>query len=126
MSTDEVLEAELDVIVSPDTEGESRPGAASDPGPGSQRSVGGRRSWARVLLHPITSYERDGRRFLPGLWFPVTVFVCWRLAHLAIVALVGGDVAGSPVAYDGVRYLAGAGPCPTLRSSRCCHGLADL
>lgn len=54
---------------------------------------------------PIRRYEATGRRFLPGLWFPVAVFVVWRLAHLGVVAAVGGDLVGSATAYDGARYL---------------------
>ena len=118
MSTDEVLDPDLGVIVEPETEESVAPGLAPqldrtiDPlDPPGRR--GGQRggehgpvSLAHVVRHPIASYERSGRRFLPGLWFPVAVFVVWRLVHIVVVALLGGDVTGSPVAYDGVRYLA--------------------
>lgn len=128
MSTDEVLDPDLGVIVEPSTESEEsvEPDLApeldrtvdpiDDPGVGPGRDPGrqggplggedGPVSRWQVVRHPITWYERGGRRFLPGLWFPVAVFVAWRLVHVVVVALLGGDVTGSPVAYDGVRYLA--------------------
>lgn len=60
----------------------------------------------------------EERRILPGITFPVAVFACWRIAHLAATWLaMRGDVAGEPAgrtwervlqsayAYDGERYL---------------------
>ncbi|MEZ5136331.1 MAG: hypothetical protein R2699_15065 [Acidimicrobiales bacterium] len=43
---------------------------------------GGRPLWWR---HPVAWYEADGRRFLPGVLFPLAVFVVWRVAHLLLV-----------------------------------------
>lgn len=66
----------------------------------------------------VRRFEATGRRFLPGLWYPVAVFAVWRLAHLAATWLamrgdrprepMGGTwdrVLESAYAYDGERYL---------------------
>ncbi len=74
-------------------------------------SDGGRPLWWR---HPVAWYEADGRRFLPGVLFPLAVFVVWRVVHLLLVhhfisaqgvpnAWAGvGSVSEN---YDGERYL---------------------
>ena len=45
------------------------------------------------------------RRLLPGLWFPVAVFVVWRVAELAVSLWLGGRFLETPYNYDGAHYL---------------------
>ena len=88
-------------------------GSAAPPDGAAGDDLGERRWWQLVRR-----YEASGRRFLPGLWFPVVVFTVWRLAHLgAVWVAMRGDVAGegagatvervgdAAYAYDGERYL---------------------
>jgi hypothetical protein len=44
-------------------------------------------------------------RVLPGLWFPVAVWLVWRLASLVVTLWLGGRGVESAYAYDGAHYL---------------------
>jgi hypothetical protein len=69
------------------------PAADGAPAPGAERGWRGLWSWVRT------------HRILPGLWFPVVVWVLWRLASLAIVLWHGGLGVESAYSYDGAHYL---------------------
>lgn len=45
-------------------------------------------------------------RIAPGVWFPVVVFAGWRIVHLAVVAVLGGDIVRSAFLLDGGNYRA--------------------
>ena len=85
-----------------------RAGVGSD-GPGRAGStrgdLGDGGSFIDVLAHPVEAWEARGRRFLPGVWFPVAVWAVWRVVHFTIDRALG--VAGDSIFfYDGERYLA--------------------
>jgi hypothetical protein len=48
--------------------------------------------------------ERTHRRVLPGVLFPVAVFVVWRLAQLAVTRLAHGDLVDTAFQWDGNAY----------------------
>src|SRR6476646_1138767 len=48
--------------------------------------------------------ERTHRRVLPGVLFPVAVFVVWRLAQLAVTRLAHGDLVDTAFPWDGNAY----------------------
>lgn len=54
--------------------------------------VGPRRTW-------------DLRRVLPGIWFPVVVFVMWRIASWVVSLWLGGHLIVTAYNYDGAHYL---------------------
>ncbi|MCX7621527.1 MAG: hypothetical protein N2037_11875, partial [Acidimicrobiales bacterium] len=56
------------------------------------------------LWHPIKRWEYRGRRFLPGITFPITVYALWRVAQLWLSLSLGGK-ADTLLNYDGIRYL---------------------
>lgn len=45
------------------------------------------------------------RRLLPGVWLPVAVWACWRVASLTVTLWLGGKGVESAYAYDGAHYL---------------------
>lgn len=55
--------------------------------------------------HPIDRFEAGGWRFLPGITFPIVVFVIWRLAHLWLTIRHNGSAVETSYNYDGERYL---------------------
>jgi hypothetical protein len=60
--------------------------------------------------HPVRRWEQAGHRFLPGVSFPVVVWLVWRLAQLALSMYLGGPLRGYTATnaaffYDGERYL---------------------
>lgn len=62
-------------------------------------------AWSEThLLHPIRWWESRGRRFLPGVTFPLAVWAVWRACHLALSSYLGGDWQKVPFYYDGERY----------------------
>lgn len=58
------------------------------------------------FLHPIRSWESQGRRWLPGVWYPIAVWAVWRVGQLAVSSWLGGDWQKVPFYYDGERYIA--------------------
>lgn len=46
-----------------------------------------------------------GRRWLPGVWFPVAVFSIWRVAQAAVIFRFGGNSVDVSKYYDGAHYL---------------------
>ena len=76
--------------------GEPRAGATLVE-PADERSVG-----------PAPADEaRSGRRrrFLPGLWYPIGVYVVWRVAELVVSVYLGGDPQYSSFFYDSQHYI---------------------
>ena len=61
-------------------------------------------------LHPVRWWNERGHRFLPGAWFPVAVFVVWRIVHLWMgLRQYMPDYSGpwdTALFYDGERYQA--------------------
>ena len=68
---------------------------------------------------PVLRFEHGGRRFLPGVWFPLVTFAVWRVLHaVATLAFLADDhpdesmgqlwtrLVEAPLAYDGERYMA--------------------
>lgn len=63
-------------------------------------------AWSEsTLLHPIQWWESQGRRWLPGVWYPVALFALWRVVHLLVSSYLGGDWQKVPFYYDGERYM---------------------
>lgn len=56
-----------------------------------------------VVAPPTRRWE--GRRLLPGLWFPVAVFGVWRVWQLAVLWAQGGPLVETAYRYDGAHYL---------------------
>lgn len=63
-------------------------------------------------MHPIRRYEWSGRRFLPGLSFPIVVWAVWRVIQYVITFRQVGPVKNPWLStfdvafnYDGERYL---------------------
>lgn len=58
------------------------------------------------LAAPTTEARAGGTsRWLPGAWFPVAVFVVWRVAHGAVLWWHGGRLVEAAYTYDGAHYL---------------------
>jgi hypothetical protein len=60
--------------------------------------------------HPIRAWEETGRRWLPGVSYPIVVWVVWRVAQLALSVYLGGPermftAVNAAFYYDGERYL---------------------
>lgn len=62
--------------------------------------------------HPIQRWESRGRSFLPGLWFPVAVWMVWRIVQFLMAWKQVGPVTNPFLStfdisfnYDGERYL---------------------
>jgi hypothetical protein len=60
--------------------------------------------------HPVRAWEESGRRWLPGVSYPVAVWVGWRIAHLLLSVYLGGPqrmftAVNAAFYYDGERYL---------------------
>jgi hypothetical protein len=82
----------------------------AEPASPARRAPTGRWWDDAAVLHPIRTWESKGRRWLPGVWYPIALWVLWRLGHLAVSVWLGGpDRWGSVVNpafyYDGQRYL---------------------
>ena len=66
--------------------------------------------WEHRLLHVPRSWEESGRRWLPGIRYPIAVWAVWRLVHAALVLYLGdpqrrwSTLVNSPFFYDGERY----------------------
>jgi len=61
----------------------------------------------RVLpwWRPLARWKAAGRRVLPGVSYPIAVFVVWRLASLAVSVYLGGTPGHSAFFYDSEHYL---------------------
>src|SRR5690349_11424658 len=60
--------------------------------------------------HPVRAWEETGRRWLPGVSYPVAVWVLWRVAQLLLSVYLGGPqrmftAVNAAFYYDGERYL---------------------
>lgn len=54
---------------------------------------------------PLRRWESHGRRVLPGVSFPVTVWVVWRAIHLLMTIAQNGRAVETAYNYDGEHYL---------------------
>ena len=54
---------------------------------------------------PVSRWKAKGRRVLPGISFPLTVFVVWRVASSVALAAVNGRLVETSYNYDGEHYL---------------------
>jgi hypothetical protein len=81
------------------------PGGAR--GAGAAGAAGEGAEGRRTGRGPIVEDERRGwlARAVPGLWFPVVVWLLWRLASLAVTLWLGGRGVQSAYSYDGAHYL---------------------
>jgi hypothetical protein len=62
--------------------------------------------WESDLFHPIRRFEAStGRRWLPGISYPIALWFVWRVVHLAVSSFLGGDWQKVAFYYDGERYL---------------------
>lgn len=84
-------------------------GATFDDGEGDDLDGGDERP---SLRHPIQWWEWTGRRFLPGITFPIAVWAVWRVAQFLLTWRQVGPVANPFLSsfdvafnYDGERYL---------------------
>lgn len=60
----------------------------------------------RPWWRPVERWKARGHRVLPGISYPITVFVIWRLVSLwAVVAVEGGRAVETAYNYDGEHYL---------------------
>lgn len=66
-----------------------------------------RSGWS-TLFHPVRWFESRGHRWLPGVAFPIVVYVVWRIAHLLAIWWLqragGAGVVDTSLYYDGERY----------------------
>jgi len=53
----------------------------------------------------VEASEERVHRWLPGAWWPVAVFLVWRLAHGAVLWWHGGRLIEAAYTYDGAHYL---------------------
>ncbi len=66
-------------------------------------------------LHPVRAWEAGGRRWLPGVSYPVAVWAFWRVCHLLLTMwhsdpnhsfnIMWRNVNDSAFYYDGERYM---------------------
>jgi hypothetical protein len=73
---------------------------------GSGGETGGPSPW----LHPVRAWESSGRRWLPGVTYPIALWAVWRVAQLALSVYLGGPnrmftAVNAAFYYDGERYL---------------------
>ncbi len=54
---------------------------------------------------PVSAWRMEGRRLFPGIWFPIAIFVVWRVAHAWVSVANGGEFVTSAYGYDGEHYL---------------------
>jgi hypothetical protein len=66
-------------------------------------TVGTSRSPARWRL--LSRWKASGRRVLPGVTYPIALYVVWRLAQLAVSVYLGGTPGHSAFFYDSEHYL---------------------
>jgi hypothetical protein len=65
---------------------------------------------ASRVLHPVRAWEASGRRWLPGVAYPVAVWALWRVGQLLLSVYLGGPwpmytAVNAAFYYDGERYL---------------------
>jgi hypothetical protein len=66
-------------------------------------------------LHPIREWEARGHRWLPGISYPIVLWVFWRVCHLVLTmwhsdpnhnwSVMWNNVRDSAFFYDGERYM---------------------
>jgi hypothetical protein len=66
--------------------------------------------WWETLRRPVRAWESSGRRWLPGVWYPVVLWLFWRAAHLLLSLYQDpghrwSNVFGAVLYYDGERYM---------------------
>jgi Mannosyltransferase (PIG-V) len=61
--------------------------------------------WEHPVFHPVQWWESLGYRWLPGVSYPITVWVVWRIVHLIVSLHLHGDAIQTAYNYDGERYL---------------------
>jgi hypothetical protein len=76
---------------------------AERPAPARARRPSGPTRPARWRL--LARWKAAGHQFLPGVWYPVTLYVVWRLAQMAVSVHLGGDVQYTAFLYDSQHYL---------------------
>ena len=76
---------------------------AERPAPAAARRPTGPRRLARWRL--VARWKVTGHQVLPGVWYPVTLYVVWRLAQMAVSVHLGGDVQYTAFLYDSQHYL---------------------
>jgi hypothetical protein len=54
---------------------------------------------------PVARYKASGRRVLPGISYPIAVYVVWRLLHLWASVAQRGKALETAYNYDGEHYL---------------------
>jgi hypothetical protein len=54
---------------------------------------------------PLARWRASGRRWLPGVWFPIAVYAVWRGVELAVSVYLGGDPQYNALFYDSQHYL---------------------
>ncbi|MBI2704497.1 MAG: hypothetical protein HYX32_04300 [Actinobacteria bacterium] len=95
----------VDVLESPRTDADTP--IDLDP---ADEHPGGALSTLHDVLHPVQWWEGRGRRYLPGVSFPLAVFVVWRLVHLWMNVRQYSPAYSGPwdtaLFYDGERYRA--------------------
>lgn len=97
----------VDVLAEPKVDsGDTCP----ESGSGARGASPGPEGILQHVLHPIEWWEARGKRFLPGVSFPLAVFVVWRLVHLWMgFRQYMPDYSGpwdTALFYDGERYQA--------------------
>ncbi len=73
------------------------------PAPPAPEREGSRPDPARWRL--LARWKAGGHQVLPGLWYPISLFVVWRLAELAVSLHLGGDAQYTAFYYDSQHYL---------------------
>ena len=53
----------------------------------------------------MARWKAAGHQVLPGIWYPVTLWLVWRLAQLAVSVHLGGDAQYTAFLYDSQHYL---------------------
>jgi len=67
------------------------------------------------VVHPIRAWEASGRRWLPGVWYPIVLWAFWRVCQLALTmwhsdskhnwSVMWANARDSAFFYDGERYM---------------------
>ncbi len=50
-------------------------------------------------------WKASGRRWLPGVWFPIALYAVWRVVELAVSLFLGGDPQYNGFFYDAQHYI---------------------
>ncbi|MGZ4711209.1 MAG: hypothetical protein ACXWBN_20905, partial [Acidimicrobiales bacterium] len=53
----------------------------------------------------VARWKVAGHRVLPGVTYPIAVWIVWRLSSLAISVYLGGTAGHSAFFYDSAHYL---------------------